>query len=468
MRQKIWVPDLSQFRGPTYKALADAIGQGIAEGELAIGSRLPTHRALADALGVTVGTVTRGYAEAERRNLVQAKVGSGTYVRSEQDSARFFAIADEALLENNGIDLSFSIALSINQEQRVAKTMDEIRRDPVLMHRLLRYHPERGMAHQRRAGKRWLEICGIDDVDENRILISNGGQHGFFTALLSLCQRGDTVLCDGLTYPGFIIAARQLGLKVIGLDMDSEGATPEATQLACQRYQPRLAYFQSRLNNPTCRRMSQDRKAVLATLCRQHNVFIVEDDSLGCFADLTHATFLAIAPEISILVTSCSKAMTGGLRVGFIYAAEKIYELLAGGLRSSCWMASPLTAEVACRWIMSGEAETMLDTQRKEMAIRHQLVAEAFKDYRYEAVISSFNVWLHLPEQWRATAFADRAETEGVLIKPAEVFAAGQYPSPQAVRLCLGGDTTREQLQDGLERLSVLLKKIPAGEQRFD
>ncbi|HIF05566.1 MAG TPA: GntR family transcriptional regulator, partial [Gemmatimonadetes bacterium] len=48
-------------------AIADAVQRDLESGVLSVGSRLPTHRDLAEYLGVTVGTVSRAYAEAERR-----------------------------------------------------------------------------------------------------------------------------------------------------------------------------------------------------------------------------------------------------------------------------------------------------------------------------------------------------------------------------------------------------------------
>ena len=51
-----------------------------AYGELKPGERLPTHRDLAYRLGVTVGTVTRAYAEAQRRGLIEGHVGRGSFL----------------------------------------------------------------------------------------------------------------------------------------------------------------------------------------------------------------------------------------------------------------------------------------------------------------------------------------------------------------------------------------------------
>jgi len=60
----IWIPDLSTTSGPRYMAIADALASDVRNGKLKAGERLPTHRDLAYRLGVTVGTITRAYAEA--------------------------------------------------------------------------------------------------------------------------------------------------------------------------------------------------------------------------------------------------------------------------------------------------------------------------------------------------------------------------------------------------------------------
>src|SRR4051812_31752683 len=77
-----WLPDLSHLRGPRYRAIADALAADIANGRLSSGARLPTHRDLAYQLHVTVGTVSRAYAEAERRGLIGGEIGRGTFVRA--------------------------------------------------------------------------------------------------------------------------------------------------------------------------------------------------------------------------------------------------------------------------------------------------------------------------------------------------------------------------------------------------
>src|SRR5713101_8810123 len=77
----MWTPAVAD-EGARYLAIAEALAGDIKQGRLKPGDRLPTHRDLAYRLGVTVGTVTRAYAEAARRGLVGGEVGRGTFVRA--------------------------------------------------------------------------------------------------------------------------------------------------------------------------------------------------------------------------------------------------------------------------------------------------------------------------------------------------------------------------------------------------
>src|SRR3546814_18372704 len=76
-----WLPNLDQVRGPLYWRIHAALANDIRAGRLAAGEQLPTHRTLARTLGVTVNTVSRALAEAERSALVVSLVGRGTFVK---------------------------------------------------------------------------------------------------------------------------------------------------------------------------------------------------------------------------------------------------------------------------------------------------------------------------------------------------------------------------------------------------
>src|SRR5436190_22311099 len=99
-----WAPEIRQRKGPRYLAIAEVLAEDAGAGRLRPGARLPTHRELADHLGLTVGTVTRAYAEAARRNLISGEVGRGTFLRG--PAARFATARGAGAADPGLIDLS--------------------------------------------------------------------------------------------------------------------------------------------------------------------------------------------------------------------------------------------------------------------------------------------------------------------------------------------------------------------------
>src|ERR1700681_862727 len=83
-----WDPDLSSSDKPRYLAIADALAADIGAGRLAVGDRLPPQRKLAKRLDVDFTTVARGYVEAQKRGLIESKVGQGTFVRAATQAER--------------------------------------------------------------------------------------------------------------------------------------------------------------------------------------------------------------------------------------------------------------------------------------------------------------------------------------------------------------------------------------------
>lgn len=446
--------NIDQCTGPKYKALANRIEQALHDGDLQPGDRLPTHRQLAEELGVTVGTITRAYAEAERRRLVEARVGSGTYVRGDQVSPVDFQVNDSTV--DTGIDLGFSKALELDQAEQLKISLAKLQDSPVLPH-LLRYQSEFGLPHQREVGRQWIKRTGLGDFSADEILVTLGGQHGFFVALLGLTQAGDGLACEGLTYPGLVAAANQQSLRLMPLPFDEQGLLPEALEAQCQRQPPRVLYVMTRQHNPTGGAMSAQRIDELAMLCRQYQMSVIEDDVQGCLGDPEQPSFSARHSDLTVTISSVSKALCGGLHVGFMRSPPRWIPALSAAFRATCWMAVPLTTEVACDWLTSGYADQLIETQKAELAWRHQAIRARFSAAGLNARCGGFNVWLELPPPWRAVNLVERAAEHRIRIKAAEVFAAGQFAAPQAIRLCIGGQIQRPILVDAVDTLIQLI-----------
>lgn len=456
----IWKPELEPGPVPRYQAIADAIANDVDRGVLPAGTRLPTHRDLAKHLGVTVGTITRGYAEAERRGLTLGEVGRGTFVR------------DTAGEENHGwgrgapeegsrlIDMSLStpwVSPDGADGRILAETLREVA-DTADLSDLLRYHPDSASLRHRSMAAAWLARAGID-VPPEQIILTSGGQHAMSVILSTFLRPGDTLLTAELTYPGTKALAQTFGLRIRGIELDDEGIVPEALDRACSEAPAQALYCVPTLQNPTCATMSAERRMAIADVARRHGLIILEDEVHAAVDGNNIPPIATFAPERTLYLATLSKTVTFGLRIGFVAAPANAVERVRAGVRSTVWMPAPLMAEIATRWISDGTAEKMGKRQRKELAARYKL-AERILGSKYEirADPRAIHVWLTLPEPWRSDEFVAMVKQRGVLIAGAEAFAVGRRNVPHAVRISLASVPHRAQVEKALEIIADLLE----------
>lgn len=455
-----WLPETELSSGPFYQALVDQLANDIASGKLQPGVRLPPQRLLADALGVTVGTITRAYREAERRGLVEAKVGSGTRVKGAVEAPPHFHQITRA--GQDSIDLSLSIPIPTPlRHQQLAASLQQVAERPVAVDEALAYQPEQGCPTQRQQLCQWLETQGLH-LDPDELILTEGGQHADFLALQALVKPGEAVASAALTYPGMIAAARQLGLKHLAVGTDSEGIRPDLLERLCQQQRIRLLYLMPEYNNPTGQRMSETRRQAIVDVARRHDLLLLEDGVQFVTAEYRGTPLYELAPERALYIFSVSKLLAGGLRFGALRAPANLMAHLRVALRAQCWSSPGLMGAVTCQWLADGGADLLLNWQWEEVRVRQQLVKEILAAYEVSAHPCGFHAWLRLPEGLRAADFVQLADSRGVTLIGSEPFCVGSQPAPQAVRICVTPPASREALAEGLTRIRDLLDEAPA------
>ncbi|HEU4954913.1 MAG TPA: PLP-dependent aminotransferase family protein, partial [Gemmatimonadales bacterium] len=364
----MWSPALPINAEPKYQALLDALLRDVESGALPPGTRLPPQRELAERLGVAIGTVGRAYAVAEQRGVVSGEVGRGTFVRGPEPAVEPGAVEEED--DPDVIDLSKSRLVRDPRVGSAGARLQSLAQRPDLDRLLDFYQPAPGMARHREAGARWISRTGLA-VPAERVVITSGAQHGVATVLASLAKPGELVLAEHVTYTGMKAIASLLHLQLRGLPLDGEGLLPEAFEAACREGAPRALYCMPTLHNPTGRTMPLGRRQAIVEIAERYDVALVEDDVYGFLPDKPLPPLAALAPASAYYVTSTSKSMAPGLRVGYVAAPESRVDRVAAVIRASTWLIAPLLAELASDWIERGEADAMVAWKREETAARH-------------------------------------------------------------------------------------------------
>ena len=450
----MWRPDISNHQTALYQAIADVIESDVEAGTLKSGDKLPTHRALAEQLGVTVGTVTRGYAEAEKRGSVTARVGSGTFVTPARGEVKGLAILAR---EHRGkIDFSLNLPIPVDTDEQLQAALGKVAKEVPHLD-LVGYQPEKGALWQREWASNWFQKQGVD-CDAENITITCGGQHAITLALAATVRPGEHLLCEGLTYPGLNATASQMGIKVTGLPQDEHGLLPEALEEYCKAGRFRALYCIPVAQNPTNSKMTLERKHKILEIAERYHLWIIEDAISAFYCKDETPSFYQLNPERSLHINGHSKMLAGGLRVGYLLSPAKLSLQVSEAIRSHCWFTSPMTVEIAHRWIADDGFESSQLNIKEQLDKRLQAAAEILADFNCNILAGSFHIWLHLPEPWRASDFVARMSEKGVSVLSSEPFAVGRFEAPQAIRICISGPVTLEAVVKGLEIIRDELK----------
>jgi len=446
---------------PKYLALANAIEEAISSGQLSPGQQLPTHRDLAASMGVTVGTITRGYAEAQKKGLICSTVGRGTFVAKDAQGDSLPELPDK---DGNIIDMGLVTPL-YSMDPPIQEGLRQLL-DDVYVQKTLRYSDAVGHEYDRKAGAKWLELYGMH-VTENAVIICAGCQHALTCILTVLLNSGDGIAVDHLTYPGFKTLAGMLGMKLVPIAMNDEGMDPHALDVACQKEDIRAIFVMPGHQNPTTCCMSQRRRNEIVRVAQKHDLLIIED----CACDLSpsrHFTPLAaLAPDQTILIAGVSKYFGAGLRISYVTASPKLRDKLSRAVRNTMWMASPITSRLTSMLINDGSALSSLINKKEEARLRNRLAQDILKDFEVNTLSDGFFMWLKLPEPWTGAQLEIATRERNVSIFCADKFAVGTGSVPRAARLSLTGPADRDELQAGLLIIRELLSSPPLQQALF-
>ena len=445
-----WLRRLELGERPAYLSIADLIAEDVRNGRLTPRDRLPTLRELSEQLHLNYTTVARAYAEARKRGLIDSRPGMGTYVRGSAPAL--------PLRGGSGAEMTMNLppepqdaALIERLQSSAADLM--ARADP---YALLRYQDFGGTPEDREAAVQWLRHR-VPDCDAARVLVCPG-IHSALAALISqLARPGELICVESLTYPGIKAMASQLGVQLHALTLDDEGPSAADFELACKTLKPKALYCNPTLSNPTTTTTSRVRREALADIALRYSIPIIEDDAYSMLPRAVPAALALLAPELTYYITGLSKCLGAGLRTAYVCApSERAAQRLAGALRATTVMASPITNALATRWVNDGSAMAMLQAIREESILRQAMAAEHLVKHRVLAQPEGFHLWLPLDSTWSVVEFASFLRTQGVGVVASAAFSTDGDP-PDAVRICLGGPLTRDECDHALRLIKDTL-----------
>jgi len=495
------IPLDRQSKLPLYKQIDAYIRASIQSGSLPPDTRLPAARQLAADLGVNRITVENAYAELEADGLVYSRVGSGTYVLPPgplqpllQDAQGGSWPQWQQPASPDGLEPWKTAAVGMLPTSPDAGLLDfsggigDHRRFPVedfrkVIQSVLRddgaaslgYGDYRGYAPLRVTIAHVLASQGIQARPDN-ILITAGSQQALTLVAQLLLQPGDTVLVENPTYSGALELFRALRLRVVGIPMDERGMQVDGLEALLREFQPKMIYTIPNFHNPTGACLSGQRRRQLVALADRYNIPVLEDDYVG---DLRYEgralpALKALDPGGRVVyVSTFSKMLMPGLRVGFLVVEGPVYDRLVRLKHASDLATSSLVQRALQAYVTVGRYQAhlrrsaQLYRRRRDamlLAIHRDLMPEGAglslpAEVRLHPPQGGFFIWLRLPGGLSSEELLPLACQEGMAFAPGGLFFPEGAGGCDCLRLNFAAHSPQE-IEEGIRRLGRALKRL--------
>lgn len=443
------------MKKPRYLRLADTLATAILEGKLAPGAKLPTHRAIAEQFNIALATATRAYGELERKGLIVGEAGRGTFVR---DTGLPPTLGARQTDDDGLIDLVFNMPGDAADADMLRAALRRIASAGDL-EAMLRYQPHGGRAHERRIMAESLHST-LGDIDQERLLVTSGGQHGLAIISIGLFRRGDAIATDTLTYPGFKSIAALQGLELVPVEGLAGIMDPDNLEQQCREKKLRAVYVMPTLHNPLGAVMDEGTRLRLIEIARKHSLLIIEDGAYAFLELDPPPSLVSLAPELTVFVGGFSKSLATGLRLGYVIAPMPHIERLLEAIRATTWNVPALVSGLVTGWIEDGTLAKSEEARRQDGAERQKICRTVLGGSAILAHRNAGFAWLPLAKGVRSEPIVTRLKERGISACGAEPFAT-TVAVPQAMRLAFGGipkeelDGVFQAVRDAVQEFSA-------------
>ncbi len=444
-----WKPRREELEQPYYLSIAAGLEKAIRSGQLIENTKLPPQRELADFLDLNVGTVTRAYKLCEWKGLLYAVTGKGTFVSPGVLARNTF------LEENHGVMEMGTIQPFYECNQEIMRAAQGVLGD-LGQAELLEYSDPFGSKGQIGAAAKWLRHFGIDTTGKN-LLLTAGAQNALAVVLVSLFRAGDKIAVDAFTYTNFKGLANFLDIRLIPVDVDAYGMTPDSLLRICKNMDIKGIYLMPTCSNPTSLYMPPARRQELAKLAHRYGLLVIEDDIYSFLAPKNVQSFFSLLPGQTVHICSISKSLCAGLRVAFLAFPEAYREALTAGMLHINLKTVSLNAEIVAHLIETGTAMQIV-RQKTALAKRRNRIFGSVFPGQQQDLAARFFYWLPLPGQMTSQEAEVLSLQRGVHILGSHRFAIGSGSAASFIRVAVTSTKTEKELEQGLQILKGVLE----------
>jgi DNA-binding transcriptional MocR family regulator len=340
---------------------------------------------------------------------------------------------------------------------------------PTAAPRALQYSTTEGDPELRALLAGRLTARGLD-AEAGEILVTTGSQQALGLVASVLLDPDDVVLVENPSYLAALQCFGFAGARLVPAPCDEDGLDPEALPELIAAHRPKFLYVVPTFQNPTGRTLPGERRRRLAEIAAQHGVWLIEDDPYGELRyDGEPLAPIASHPgarDRTVTVSSLSKVLAPGLRIGFLRAPAALLGPLTVAKQAADLHTSTVDQHAARNALRTDHLDEHIDHicaeyRRRRDALLGGLAHALPQRTTFNRPAGGMFVWARLPEGWDAGELLVAALRHDVAFVPGAPFYATD-PDPRTLRLSF---TTHPPVEivEGLARLRTATAQVGRG-----
>ncbi|MGN8645865.1 PLP-dependent aminotransferase family protein [Gracilibacillus sp. HCP3S3_G5_1] len=476
-----WKPDRNSTI-PLHKQITAFIREQIASGEWTVGTRLPSQRELARQFHVNRSTIVTALNELAAEGFIEGKSGGGTkvintawsqlmstpppdwisYVKAGlyQPNLPTIQEINEAEFKPNMIRLGTGeLSPELINNDLMQRVLEKL---PCKI-KSFGYEEPKGLYELREQVSKHLNQIGIN-APPSSILIVSGALQALQLISIGLLHRGSIILTEKPSYLHSLHVFQSAGMQLFGIPLDSEGVRADLISSYKKQYTPSFLYTIPTFQNPTGILMSEERRKQLLAICQNEQLPLIEDDVYrDLWIDEKPAQPIKAYDNngMVLYLGSMSKALSPGLRIGWVVGPEAVINRLADIKMQSDYGSSTLSQWAAYEWLSSTLYQDNLSLVRSELKKRRDLtlnILEAhFSDIAtWEIPKGGFYIWVKLLPSISMKKLFEDGLSRGILLNPGNIY---HKQSDQYLRISYSFASLHD-LEYGLSQLSEIIRNV--------
>ncbi len=263
------------------------------------------------------------------------------------------------------------------------------------------------------------------------LIVTSGAQQVMDLATKSLCDFGDTIICECPSFIGSLNCFRSYGCELAGVSVEADGMNIEELENTIKNAKnPRFIYTIPNFQNPAGVTMSLEKRKAVYALAKKYGLLILEDNPYG---DLRVAgedvpSIKSMDEDgIVIYAGSFSKLLAPGIRVGYIVAPSPIIAKMTVGKQAADVHTPVFSQMLVDKWMAENDIDAHIEKirniYREKLNLMCDLIDSELGDFvKYVRPEGGLFVWCELPKNVNMLEFVKDCIANKVAVVPGTAF----------------------------------------------